>query len=177
MKRIALLLLGLLAAAGLAARTRQPDTTPVGELDLERYMGRWYEIARFDHRFERGLDHVEALYRTDGEGRITVENSGTELRTGERKRALGKARPGRRAGQLRVSFFWIFYADYNVLALGDRYEWALVGSSSPKYLWILARTPELPEATLDEILQLARSRGYDTGRLIYVDQRSGTAAP
>ena len=70
----------------------------------------------------------------------------------------------------RVSFFWIFYSDYNVLALGDDYGWALVGGGSPKYLWILSRTPSLPQETLERILKLASDRGYDTDRLLFVDQ-------
>ena len=84
-----------------------------------------------------------------------------------KRQAVGRARPGRRPGQLRVSFFWIFYSDYNVLALGDDYGWALVGGGSPKYLWILSRTPSLPQETLERILKLASDRGYDTDPVSY----------
>ena len=82
----------------------------------------------------------------------------------------GKAKLGKQPGQLRVSFFLFFYSDYNILALGEDYDWALVGSSSPKYLWILSRTPSLPEETLEHILDIARERGYDTDKLIWVQQ-------
>ena len=91
-------------------------------------------------------------------GRIEVVNSGADA-SGCRREAVGRARPGCRPGQLRVSFFWIFYSDYNVLALGDDYGWALVGGGSPKYLWILSRTPSLPQETLERILKLASDRG------------------
>jgi lipocalin len=104
------------------------------------------------------------------DGKIVVENSGIDSRSGKRKVALGKAKAGSRSGQLRVSFFWFFYSDYNVLAIDDDYQWVLVGSKSPKYLWILSRTPTLPVATMNHILDIASSRGYDTSKLIMVKQ-------
>ena len=146
------------------------DYSTVSSLDLSRYMGRWFEIARFDHRFERDLEQCEALYRLMPEGRISVENTGVNHLTGKRKTSYGKAHTGKRPGLLRVSFFWFFYSDYNVLALDEGYQWALVGSSSPDYLWILARTPHLPQQTLDMIIDIARQRGYNTSRLIMVKQ-------
>lgn len=162
----ALLILGVVygsSAKGLDRRT-------VPALDVARYMGVWYEIARYDHRFERGLVEVKAVYRVMDNGLISVENSGTSLRTGKRKVTRGKAKKGSAPGQLRVSFFWFFYTDYNVMELGPDYDWALVGSRSPKYLWILSRTPTLPSHTLSHILQLAEKRGYRADRLFYVDQ-------
>lgn len=146
------------------------DRTPVVRFDLKRYMGTWYEIARFDHRFERYLAEVKARYRLLADGRITVENQGTDYRTEERRKARGKAHAGTIPGRLRVSFFWFFYTDYNILELGDDYEWALVGGSTSDRLWILSRTPSLPSATLNRILRLAERRGYPTGKLLYVDQ-------
>ena len=146
------------------------DTSTVEDLDVKRYMGRWYEIARYDHRFERDLDHCEAFYTLEPTGKIGVRNSGINYRTGLLKITDGKAKLGKYPGQLRVSFFLFFYSDYNVLALGKDYDWALVGSKSPKYLWILSRTPSLPEKTLEHILAEAQARGYDTDRLIWVRQ-------
>lgn len=146
------------------------DTTTIPELDVERYMGRWYELARYDHRFERNMERCEAHYALQPNGKITVRNSGVNTKTGLLKISDGKAKAGKHPGQLRVSFFLFFYSDYNILALGDNYDWALVGSRSPKYLWILSRTPSLPEATLEHILTLARDRGYDTNKLIWVRQ-------
>lgn len=146
-----------------------PSTT-VDNFDLNRYMGRWYEIARYDHRFERNLERCEAYYTLEPTGKIGVRNSGINTKTGLLKIADGKAKAGKYPGQLRVSFFLFFYSDYNVLALGDNYEWALVGSRSPKYLWILSRTPSLSDATIEHILSIARERGYNTDDLIWVRQ-------
>lgn len=173
MKKVYFGLLGialLTAGMGCSARKGHIDYSTVSTLDLDRYMGRWYEIARFDHRFERNLEQCEAIYKSMPEGKISVENSGIETTTGRRKTSYGKAHAGKAPGQLRVSFFWFFYSDYNVLALDEQYRWALVGSSSPDYLWILSRTPQLPTPTLDHIVTLARLRGYDTSKLIYVKQ-------
>lgn len=174
MKLFVILAVAALLAGGVAfafARTPQPiDRTTVRTLDPNRYMGRWYEIARYDHSFERNLAQVQALYTLQPDSRITVENSGVDTRSGRRGVAHGKARTTADPGRLRVSFFWIFYSDYNILELDPDYRWALVGSRSPKYLWILSRTPTLALETLDEILRRARARGYDTSRLIYVQQ-------
>lgn len=163
----ALLILGGRAVLALSDRTNR---TPVGSFDLKRYMGRWFEIARYDNRFERGLDQVQAFYDRQADGRITVMNSGEDVRTGKRRESRGRVHATRIPGRLRVAFFWKFYADYNILELGEGYEWALVGGGSSKYLWILARTPVLPSASLSRILSLAEARGYDTGRLLFVSQ-------
>ena len=160
----------LAAGIGCSSQRSKIDYSTVSALDINRYMGRWFEIARFDHGFERDLEQCEAYYRLMPKGKISVENSGVNSRTGDRKTAHGKAHAGEKPGQLRVSFFMFFYSDYNILALDDAYQWALVGSSSPDYLWILARTPQLPAATLDSILHIAKSRGYDTSKLLWVKQ-------
>jgi apolipoprotein D and lipocalin family protein len=99
-----------------------------------------------------------------------VENSGVDSHNGKFRLSVGKAKAGDKVGQLRVSFFWFFYSDYNILALGDEYDWVLVGSKSAKYLWILSRTPSLAEETLNHILDIATQRGYDTSKLIWVRQ-------
>ena len=172
MKILTLALFAVLTMAGISCgrdRAARVDTTPVAEFDLDRYLGTWYEIARYDHRFERGVEQARAEYTLEAPDRIRVVNSGVDA-DGKRREAVGKAKPGDRAGQLRVSFFWIFYSDYNILELAEDYSWALVGSSSPHYLWILSRTPSLPAKVLDEILATARSYGYDTEKLIFVAQ-------
>lgn len=158
------------ASVGCTSQKGNIDYSTVTNLDLDRYMGRWYEIARFDHRFERNLEECEAVYKKMPEGKISVENSGVNSITGKRKTSYGKAHAGKAPGQLRVSFFWVFYSDYNILALDENYQWSLVGSSTPDYLWILSRTPQLPQQTLDHILRIARHRGYDVSKLIYVKQ-------
>ena len=153
-----------------ACKAQSINSTTIDNLDLKRYMGRWYELARFDHRFERNMERCEAYYALESDGNIAVRNSGIDTKTGLLRIADGKAKLGKQPGQLRVSFFLFFYSDYNVLALGDNYDWALIGSKSPKYLWILSRTPSLPEPTIEHILDIARERGYDTDNLIWVRQ-------
>lgn len=159
-----------LLLTALSSTAQTIDHTTVDNVDLKRYMGRWYEIARYDHSFERDLQYCEAFYALGDEGKISVTNTGINSRTERRKTSYGKAKAGDAPGQLRVSFFWIFYSDYNILALDEDYEWALVGSKSPKYLWILARTRHIDSATKNNILAIAQSRGYDTSKLIWVRQ-------
>lgn len=147
------------------------DNTPVKDLDLAKYLGKWYEIARFDHKFERGVDNATAEYSLQDNGMVKVVNSG--WKNGERSVAEGKAKqpdPAGNPANLKVSFFLFFYADYNVLLLDENYGYALVGSKSDKYLWILSRTPELSAEVKDAILAEAVRRGYDTSGLIWVDQ-------
>lgn len=150
------------------------DFSTIQQLDLERYMGKWYEIARFDHRFERNLVGVTATYKLMPDGKITVVNAGYKNSfDGKYKTAKAKAKQPHpnEPGKLKVSFFLFFYADYYIFELDEGYNWALVGSSSDKYLWILSRTPVLEQETLDLILNRARRRGFDTGNLIWVEQK------
>lgn len=150
------------------------DTKTVRSLDLDRYLGKWYEIARFDHSFERGLVGTTAEYSLRPDGMINVLNSGYKGRLdGKLKTAKGKAKIPDRSepGKLKVSFFLWFYADYYILELAEDYSYALIGSSSDKYLWILSRTPELPREKLDHIIMKAVERGYDASKLIWVKQK------
>lgn len=151
------------------------DLTTVKQLDLERYMGTWYEIARFDHKFERNLEGVTATYKLRPNGKITVINQGYKNSlNGKLKRAKGKAKQPNpdEPGKLKVSFFLFFYADYNILELDKNYQWVLIGSSTNKYLWILSRTPQLDQQTLNMTLEKARQKGYDTSKLIWVKQKT-----
>ncbi|MBP3289614.1 MAG: lipocalin family protein [Alistipes sp.] len=154
----------LCAAYAYSSNNKDIDRTTVADIDLKDFMGKWYEIARFDHRFERGMTDITATYTLLDNGKIEVVNRG--MRDGKPTEAIGKAKTTDVAGRLRVSFFWVFYSDYNILAMADNGAWALVGSRSPKYLWILSRTPQLDEATLNHIIKLAQARGYDTDGLI-----------
>lgn len=155
----------------MAAQTQHFDNSTVEEFDLSRYLGKWYEIARFDHSFERGMQNVTAEYSLRDDGKVSVFNSGWK---GEKfKLAEGKAKypdPKNDPGHLRVSFFLFFYSDYNVMLLDNDYSVALVGSRSPNYLWILSRTPEVDQEVLDILLEEAQNRGYDVSKLIWVDQ-------
>jgi apolipoprotein D and lipocalin family protein len=145
----------------------------VKEVDLKRYLGKWYEIARFDHSFERGLVGATATYSMRNDGKIKVLNQGFKnTLDGELSKAEGKAKLTDEPGKLKVSFFWIFYADYYILELDANYQWALIGSKSDKYLWILSRTPKLEEKVKNLILHHAAKRGYDTSKLIWVEQKS-----
>lgn len=144
----------------------------VKKLDLNRYLGTWYEIARFDHRFERGLVGATATYSMLEDGKIKVVNQGRKnVLDGKLSIAEGKAKLTSDPGKLKVSFFWIFYADYFVLELDDEYQWALIGSSSAKYLWILSRTPQLDDNVKNMILHKAENRGYNTSKLIWVEHQ------
>ena len=168
----------ILLSAGSGCKNDKPenmDFSTVKELDLERYMGTWYEIARFDHSFERGLVGVTASYELRPDGKITVINAGYKNSLdGKYKEAKGKAKQPNpdEPGKLKVAFFLFFYADYFVLELDENYRWVIIGSSSDKYLWILSRTPQLEQESLDSILKKARERGYNTDKLIWVEQKT-----
>lgn len=146
----------------------------VKDLDLKRYMGLWYEIARFENRFEKDLVAVTARYTFMPDGKIEVINSGrVKTLNGVLKSSKGKAKQPdpKRPGELKVSFFLWFYADYDILLLDQKnYSYALIGSNSDKYLWILSRTPRIDDGTLNFILNYARKLGYDTSKLYYTPQ-------
>ena len=153
-------------------KSEEMNTTTVKELNLQRYLGTWYEIARFDHSFERGLVSVTATYSMRSDGKIKVLNQGYKnTLNGELSVAEGKAKLTDDPGKLKVSFFWIFYADYFVMELDEKYQWALIGSKSDKYLWILSRTQKLDDNVKNLILHKAEKRGYDTSKLIWVEQK------
>ena len=163
-------ILAFLASAMLpiACSGQKVDNTPVSSFIPDNYLGNWFEIARFDHGFERDVQFATARYTMTDKRTIKVINSG--IRNGRTKTSVGKAKFTDTPGMLRVSFFGPFYSDYIVMMLADDYSYALVGSKSQNYLWILSRTPQLPERTMNAILTEARSRGYDTEKLIMVDQ-------
>ena len=172
MKSLLPLVLAAMLFPGLIyAQTRKVDTTPVQNFDLYKYLGIWYEIARFDHKFERDMVNVTAEYVLRDDGKVVVVNSG--WRNGKYKKAIGKAKqpnPTNNPAHLRVSFFLFFSSDYNVLLLDNNYQVALVGSKSSDYLWILSRTPSISDDVRDLLVGEAQRRGYNTSRLIWVDQ-------
>lgn len=165
---MSIMIASILCLAPCTCKGQKFDNSTIKSFDLERYLGSWYEIARFDHSFERGLTHAKAFYSLNGNGTISVTNSG--LKNGKFKISKGKAKTTDTIGLIRVSFFGPFYSDYRVMMLSDDYNYALVGSGSQKYLWILSRTPKIPDDVLKQILTVASDRGYDTGKLIWVDQ-------
>lgn len=144
------------------------DNTTVQTVDLDRYLGKWYEVARFDHRFERDLEQCTATYTLQENGTIKVTNQG--VKHGKWKTSEGKAKLTDHPGILRVSFFGPFYSDYRILMLAPDYTYALIGGSSDDYLWILSRTPQLNEIMRNRIVLEAQRRGYHTDKLIWVKQ-------
>jgi len=165
----------LAIAALLSGCTGHPDgVQPVSNFDLDRYLGTWYEIARLDHRFERGLSHVSATYTLRQDGGVDVLNRGFDKSTGKWQEAKGKAyftgRPT--VASLKVSFFGPFYGGYHVIDIDkNRYSYALVCGPSRSYLWILARDPALGQAAIDHLIEVAKDAGFDAGALIYVEHK------
>ncbi|WP_318348676.1 lipocalin family protein [Aquipluma nitroreducens] len=150
------------------------DKTTVKELDLNRYLGTWYEIARFPHSFEKNMVGVTATYSLRDDGKIRVLNQGYKnTLNGELSVAEGKAKipDPSEPGKLKVSFFWIFYGDYNVLELDENYQYVMIGSSTDKYFWILSRTPQMSPETYEMLLEKARKRGYNLDKLVKVSQK------
>ena len=163
----------LLVAVLLSGCTGIPDgVTAVRGFELERYLGTWYEIARLDHRFERGLSSVTATYSLRADGGVDVLNRGYNTATETWDEAQGKAyfvdEPD--VGRLKVSFFGPFYGGYNIVELDQEdYRYALVAGPTRSYLWILARSPALGEATLAALVDTAARLGFATDELIYVE--------
>lgn len=168
----AILAIGITAWGAKRRSLRNIDTSTEDELNLERFMGLWYEIARMDHPFERGMSHVTATYSLMGDGSVEVCNEGIKTEKMRRKKSVGKAvmPDSDRPRRLRVSFFPMIYSDYNILKIDDLYTYALIGSRTSDYLWILSRTPSLPTTVYSELLLEAAKRGYDVDRLFMVDQ-------
>ena len=147
----------------------------VSGFDLSRYLGSWYEIARLDHGFERGLSNVTATYSLREDGGVKVVNRGYNAEKGEWDEAEGKAYfvGDEDVGQLKVSFFGPFYGGYNIVELDqDGYQYSLVAGPDRSYLWILARTPQLDDATLQRLVGRARELGFPTDELIMVEHDS-----
>ncbi len=166
------LLATLASALLLAGCTGIPDNvTPVEGFELPRYLGTWYEIARLDHSFERGLTKVTATYSMRDDGGVKVVNRGFNTEKGEWKEAIGKAFFIDRedVGRLKVSFFGPFYGGYNIMELDkEGYQYALICGPDTSYLWILARTPKLDPAIYDRLVAQAAAKGFDTKSLIRV---------
>jgi lipocalin len=167
MKKIFLMALSAMLFTG--CESAKLDNSTVKSVDLSRYLGSWYEIARFDHSFERGMEYAMAHYTMRDDGKIDVLNTG--IKDGRAKDAKGIAKTTNQQGLLRVSFFGPFFGDYRIMMLDENYQYVLVGGSTNRFLWILSRTPQLDEATLSLILAEADRRGYDTTRLLWVKQK------
>ena len=152
--------------------TPPPGVTVVSNFDAQRFLGTWYEIARFDHRFERGLEKVTANYSPMDDGGIQVINRGYNPERGIWQQSIGQAYftgdPHR--APLKVSFFGPFYGGYNVIALDRQYRHALVCGPDRDYLWIPPRPPTLSPEMKQQMLDVATRQGFDVSKLIWVEQ-------
>ncbi len=155
----------LLGCAGVPA-----GVEAVRNFEIQRYLGRWYEIARLDHSFERGLEKVYAEYGLRGDGGLRVVNRGFDPASGKWKEATGRAyfAADEGVGMLKVSFFGPFYGAYNIIALDGDYTHALVCGPNRDYLWILSRTPAMEASTTAALVARAKALGFDTQRLVFV---------
>ena len=138
----------------------------VPHVDLKKYLGKWYEIARLPARFEEGCSDISATYSLREDGSISVLNECK--RNGKVKRAKGKAKvvDKNTGAKLKVTFFWPFYGDYWIINLGKDYDYAVVGTPNRKYLWILSRTPQMDDKLFSQLIELVKSKGFDVKNLI-----------
>lgn len=150
------------------------DVQPISGFDLNRYLGEWYEIARLDHSFERGLSQVSATYSVNDDGSVKVINKGFSAEDNEWSEALGKAKFVNQPdeGYLKVSFFGPFYGSYVIFELDkENYEYAFVSGPDLDYLWLLSRNKDLDPKVIERFKDTAKSLGFDTDKLIIVDQK------
>jgi apolipoprotein D and lipocalin family protein len=168
MKKILLLLVCLLTGCvGVPENVK-----PVDNFKLEKYLGKWYEIARLDHSFEKGLSRVSAGYSLRPDGGVKVINRGYSAKDNKWKEAVGKAYfvKGPDQGFLKVSFFGPFYGSYVVFALDhENYQYALISGPDKSYLWLLARSPKMNEDIKNDLIAKAKAAGFNTGKLIFVN--------
>lgn len=176
MPYIRVAILALFFALTLSACSTAPPAglRPVTSFDINRYLGQWYEIARLDHSFERGMSDVSATYQLQDDGSVKVINRGYDTRRQAWKEAIGRALfiGDSDTASLKVSFFGPFYGGYHVIALDQQnYRWALVAGPDRDYLWILARDRTLPAGIREQLLRQAGELGFATDKLIWVDHK------
>lgn len=162
----------LLSFLGISSCATIPEgATAVSPFSKDKYLGKWFEIARMDFSFERGLNNTTAEYSLNDDGTIKVINRGYNFKKDKWKEATGKAKfvDDANVAKLKVSFFGPFYAGYNVIAIDKDYKYALVAGKSLKYLWILSREKSIPNNIKENYLQLAQKIGYNTKDLVWVE--------
>ena len=176
--RTALLALSFALTLGACATAPPEGVQPVTGFEINRYLGKWYEIARLDHSFERGMSDVNATYQLQDDGSVKVINRGYDTQRQAWKEAIGRAlfTGESSTASLKVSFFGPFYGGYHVIALDrEHYRWSLVAGPDRDYLWILARDKVLPAEVRAQLVAQARELGFATDKLIWVEhQRSET---
>ena len=146
----------------------------VTPFDLKRYMGTWYEVARFDFFWEKNLKNVTAIYTLEEDGSVEVDNQGFDTFKNKDKQSTGSAKPTANAdtGSLQVSFFGPFYSGYHVVKIDPEYRHALVFGDDTDYLWLLSREPSMPDDVKQTYLEFARQHGFDLNRLVWTQQDS-----
>ncbi len=167
------LLIGLTILMGAcSSSTIPPGAKAVEQFNKSNYLGKWYEIARMDFYFERGLINTSAFYALNEDGTIKVVNRGYNPEKKEWKESVGKAKfvGDEQVGMLKVSFFGPFYGGYNVIALDSNYQYALVAGEKLDYLWILSRQKTIPDSVKNTYLKVAEKIGYQTKELVWVKQ-------
>lgn len=169
--RIHTLFIGLIALILTGCVSHPKGVSPVTEFELDRYLGQWYEIARLDHSFERGLEKISATYTLREDGGVKVLNKGFNVKKQEWEQAIGKAYfvDDANTGFLKVSFFGPFYSSYIVFDLDPEYQTALISGPNKSYFWILSRTPSISDEDLSELVSKAEKLGFNTSELIYVN--------
>jgi apolipoprotein D and lipocalin family protein len=170
---VGMTVLGLVTLVLLkSCKTIPKNAVPVKPFDVEKYLGKWYEIARFDFRFEKNLNNTTANYSLNNDGSIKVVNRGYNYKKGKWEVATGKAKfvSSPDEAKLKVSFFGPFYSGYNVIALNVNYKHALVAGKNLDYLWILSREKTIPENIKQSFLQKATQVGYQVEKLVWVKQ-------
>ncbi len=167
----------LLIASGLVykgcASVPKQNIRPVGYFEIEKYLGDWYEIGRFDFKWEKNLNYVRTNYSMNKDGTIKVINKGYDYVAKKDKKITGKAKfAGRRKdlGELKVSFFGPFYSPYTIIALDAEYKYALVAGQNNKLLWLLSRTPTIPREVEENCINIARAAGYDMRDFVWTVQ-------
>lgn len=158
--------------ASSAAKKTDFAALAVKNFDVNRYAGKWYEVARFDFFWEKDMKNVTAEYTLEDDGSIEVINSGFNTTKNKHKQSTGTAKPANDAsvGALQVSFFGPFYSEYNVVKIDPDYRYALVFGENTDYVWILSRDKTVPDEVKQEYLAFARQHGYDLNRLVWTQQ-------
>lgn len=154
-----------------ACSYKDPNIKSVQTVNLDRYIGSWYEIARYEHKFEKDCKNVTATYSIKKNEKIEVINRCTKMTNGEKTEAIGEAYAvDNTNAKLKVSFFWPFYGDYWIIMLDKNYSYAVISEPSKKYLWILSREKKLDEKIKEKILKRLESLDYDLSKLIWTVQ-------
>ena len=151
------------------AKDKGISSTPIQNFDLSKYLGKWYEIARTDNRFEKNCKNVTANYSLRDDGGVNVLNTCSTKNKDKTAKARAYFKKSQNIGSLKVTFFWPFYGDYNIVFVDKDYQYAIVDGGSKKYLWILSRTKTIDKKILDNLLDISKKNGFDIQSLIHTE--------